>query len=206
MGGGSSRSRGRSRRAARVRRGHPSGGRAIGPRGRRVTGVGRARCPRWRSPLSARGDNESRCGAQGRRSRSALESQRSGCGGLRERRPGSGAGARRRNGAQGGATSECLTRAPAPGSARFRRRRSADHGRGPWPRRRRLRHVSRPGGSDGTKGAFGSHRAEEPLQGHLNILPPGDGRLELQAQAGEAMMGTYGLEADGEQVLGGDHA
>ena len=53
---------------------------------------------------------------------------------------------------------------------------------------------------------LGRHRAEQALQRHLDVLAPGDRGLHLQPQPGEAVVRSDGLEADREQVLGGDHA
>ncbi|KAF1854420.1 hypothetical protein Lal_00003853 [Lupinus albus] len=47
--------------------------------------------------------------------------------------------------------------------------------------------------------------AEQPVQRQLDILLPGDRRPQLQPQPGVARMRPYGLEAHGQQMIGGQH-
>src|SRR5215472_18207755 len=53
---------------------------------------------------------------------------------------------------------------------------------------------------------FRGHRAEQALQRHLHVLPPGQRGLELEPEPRVTGVLPDGLEADGEQVVGGNHA
>ena len=46
------------------------------------------------------------------------------------------------------------------------------------------------------------HRTEQPLEGHLDVLPPRQRVLQLQSQPREAVVRAHRLEADREQVVG----
>ncbi len=52
----------------------------------------------------------------------------------------------------------------------------------------------------------GRHRAEQPLEGDLDVLAPGQRGLQLQPQPGIAQMRPHRLEADRQQVVGGNDA
>ena len=72
---------------------------------------------------------------------------------------------------------------------------------GTWPST-----TADPSAAHRTEQAFGSHGPEQPLQRDFHVLPPGHRALELQAKPGPAGMRTDRLEADGEQVIGGQDA